>query len=1439
MQPWIQKLPSLGVSPHIACTLVDLQEAQYGRWMNSKACITPFKLSCQVLIYSAATSLSLCILLFRFPQPDLNWPGREVLLDCIGWLDRLMGGWARAEPTETMQPTLHLVSIATSALFLLLLPVRIWKLCGKTRKVVSEHRGLNKLIIAIVLALVQLDIVITVAFPASGKYHEIRLYSAIASFVACVGLGPLLFLEHNRSLKSSDLGIVYLLVSLACGLAESGEIVSEDATFAFLTPRIANICVKALLLVIECRRKRTILRRPDGQFSPEEQANVLDRIFFWWINPILALGNRHVLTGESLPPMCQKLSSKPLRQQALRAWDQRGKPEGRSTLPKVLVRSMLPHFLAPIIPRLFLIAFRYAQPVLISTAIRFLSGLSAQSADEGRLVILMAVVIYVGLAMSRAVYFHLLNRLKIMIRGAVVGLINNKSFNQQSTGHDDGRAVTLMSTDAESVGQAASMFHETWAQVIEVILGTTMLAREVGWVCLAPYVIIFFCSRMSRYLAKNLQGKQKDWTVATQKRLAMTTSMLASMKSLKMLGVSSYTESIIQNLRHEELNAAKKVRWMMVAYNASANALGIFSPIITFVLFVLVASFRGSQLDTEIAFTTTALLGLVTHPANMIMSIVPQASTIEEREDSAAVRIENVIIQPPSTTSPILENINLTITKGSIVICSGPVGRGKTVLLKSLMGELPITSGSISISSKRIGYCEQSPWLPGGTVKQAICGFLPEEQSWYKQVVQLCCLDEDISTLPNGDDTMIGSRGLNLSGGQRQRVCPLAAANRSVNDGKTWSHGYCSYVLGWALARAVYARCEILFLDDSFSALDDQLVLLDNNTVAYEGTWAGLSQGQKHVYKFKINETKNDDNKEQPEIDKTILSKSLKVDEATTDLSRATGDMSLYGYYLQAVGSRNLLLLLVCTASYSFFITVPQYWLQKWTEAPISQTTFYVGGYLILSLLAWTATNGSMWSSHILIAPQSGLELHRRLLETIVRAPLSYLSTTDNGVTLNRFSQDIQLVDKSLPPAVLSISNHLESRSAVYSSFMESVEGVVTIRAFGWESKAEAANIKCLDKSQKPAYILFCLQQWLGVVLDLMIAAIATGLITLAIFLKGTTTAGQIGMALNIVVVANGTLLSLVTSWTNMEISLGAISRLRSLETDTPQEDKPCEDYVPEGTWPSSGHVEFNRVTVAYNPEAVALQDITMEISAGQQLVTLTDLFHPYRSGKSTLLLTLLRLLDVQSGSIKIDGIDISLVPRDLIRQRCFITVTQDPFVLGQASLRFNLDPSGSLSDMAIVAALERTHMWSHFEAGDSPPGKAGEILDSSVSSLPQMSAGQCQLFALSRAILRLQSLQDTRDLSGSQSQGERIMPILLLDEATSSLDPNTEVTITKVIREEFVEKGHTVIAITHRLSGVTQSGQPGRDVVAMLSQGRIEKFGEMEEILGMDGVQK
>ena len=104
---------------------------------------------------------------------------------------------------------------------------------------------------------------------------------------------------------------------------------------------------------------------------------------------------------------------------------------------------------------------------------------------------------------------------------------------------------------------------------------------------------------------------------------------------------------------------------------------------------------------------------------------------------------------------------------------TGLVGSGKSTLLKAILGELPCDSGHIRVASKRMAYCGQSTWLQNASVRQIVGGVFDEtsiDQEWYAAVMHACALDEDVRHLPEGHDTIIGSRGITLSGGQKQRL---------------------------------------------------------------------------------------------------------------------------------------------------------------------------------------------------------------------------------------------------------------------------------------------------------------------------------------------------------------------------------------------------------------------------------------------------------------------------------------------------------------------------------------------------------------------------------------------------------------------------------------------------------------------------------------------
>ena len=362
----------------------------------------------------------------------------------------------------------------------------------------------------------------------------------------------------------------------------------------------------------------------------------------------------------------------------------------------------------------------------------------------------------------------------------------------------------------------------------------------------------------------------------------------------------------------------------------------------------------------------------------------------------------------------------------------------------------------------------------------------------------------------------------------------------------------------------------------------------------------------------------------------------------------------------------------------------------------------------------------------------------------------------------------------------------LEAKSPLYSHFIESLSGLSTIRAFGWTDNFLERNLTLLDVSQKPYYLLFCIQRWLGLILDLMVAALAVILMVLVVKLRSNVTSGFVGLALLNVMSFNQALATIVKQWTALETSIGAVARLKSFSSETVTENQPSERQgVPEA-WPAYGNIDFKNVSASYTPEGtLVIQKLNLSIRAGEKI----GICGRSGSGKSSLITTLFRMLEITAdSSITIDGIDITTVPRQEIRSR-LNAIPQEPFFI-KGSIRSNADPYQKHSDAAIVTAIRKVHLWEIVTA------KGG--LDADLDT-EFFSHGQRQLFCLARAILRRSK-------------------IVILDEVTSSVDVASDALMQTVIREEF--KACTILAVAHRLDTILDF-----DKIALLSAGELVEF--------------
>lgn len=159
----------------------------------------------------------------------------------------------------------------------------------------------------------------------------------------------------------------------------------------------------------------------------------------------------------------------------------------------------------------------------------------------------------------------------------------------------------------------------------------------------------------------------------------------------------------------------------------------------------------------------------------------------------------------------------------------------------------------------------------------------------------------------------------------------------------------------------------------------------------------------------------------------------------------------------------------------------------------------------------------------------------------------------------------------------------IEHKAPLYSQLIETLNGLASIRAFGWEEEVMETNFQILDDSQRPNYLLYCLQRWLTISVDMVIALLALIMIVITTTLREQIGPGYMGVALTNVLGFSTTLQACITSWVTLEISIGAVARIKNFVAAVkPEGDGDQTREEPADWWPSRGAVEFRNFSASY-----------------------------------------------------------------------------------------------------------------------------------------------------------------------------------------------------------------------------------------------------------------
>ncbi|KAJ7469587.1 hypothetical protein FB451DRAFT_1368560 [Mycena latifolia] len=520
------------------------------------------------------------------------------------------------------------------------------------------------------------------------------------------------------------------------------------------------------------------------------------------------------------------------------------------------------------------------------------------------------------------------------------------------------------------------------------------------------------------------------------------------------------------------------------------------------------------------------------------------------------------------------------------------------------------------------------------------------------------------------------------------------------------------------------------------------------------------------------------------------------------------------------------------------------YWARQYDSLPAEEVNviYYLDIFAAIVFIS-TAASAIGFSSLVFGQLRASKVIHRNLIDSVLSAPLRWLDVTPTSRIIARVTNDVRAVDDTLAiqcwPLVFFIFAMLvkfgaiviytpifflpgvfvgavgawvgqiyiagqlpvkrlmsNTRAPVLAHFGAAVAGLVSIRAYGAESKFSIESLARIDRYTRAARSFYNLNRWVSIRVDLLGSIFSAALAVYLVYIKRTS-AGETGFLINMAVTFTAMLLWLVRVINRFEVQGTDLERIQEY-IQIEHEKAPTATGQPPAYWPASGDLRVERLSARYSldgPEV--LHDISFHIKSGERV----GIVGRTGSGKSSLTLSLLRCIPTE-GSVTYDGLDTSQLNLDALRTSMTI-IPQVPELLS-GTLRANLDPFGQYDDAELNYALRAAGL----SALQSEMDEGRITLDSNIATGgSNLSVGQRQILALARAIVRKSK-------------------ILILDEATSAIDYKTDSIIQNSLRQEL--KGDvSLITVAHRLQTIMDA-----DKIMVLDAGRIVEFDSPKELL-------